>query len=135
VNAGTGRAFGVQNASGADGALIVQGAAATDQWQLVTAGGGCYHLVNARTGKALDNTDGTSTNGRQMQQWTLFTGAPNQIWCFQSVGAGQYSIKNARSGFLLDVREGASADGVAIQQWNADPARPNANQTWSLSAV
>ena len=138
VNSATGKSVGVSRSSTADGAKIVQGGGATDraaQWRLLASHSGCYHLINVKSRKAMDNPDGTSTNGVQMQQWTYYWGNYNQSWCFRSIGAGRYSIRNLTSGFLLDVKDGRSADGTWIQQWNADPAAPNANQTWRLFPV
>ncbi|GGM63304.1 RICIN domain-containing protein [Dactylosporangium sucinum] len=138
VSLASGKSAGVSQGSAADGARVAQSAdvAGTAQhWRIVAAQSGCFHLVNVRSGKALDNTDGTSVNGRQMQQWTNFDENTNQTWCFQGVGSDRYSIRNMTSGFLLDVRDGGTADGVAVQQWNADPAAPNANQTWRIVLV
>ncbi|RIV36062.1 RICIN domain-containing protein [Micromonospora radicis] len=138
VNLASGKSAGVSGGSGADGARVVQSSNTGDSaqhWRLIAGQAGCYHLVNARTGKAFDNTDGTSVNGMQMQQWTYYDGSHNQTWCFTALGGNRYSIKNMTSGFLLDVRDGGTADGVAVQQWNADPADPNANQTWRLARV
>ncbi|WP_238013769.1 RICIN domain-containing protein [Dactylosporangium sp. AC04546] len=138
VSLASGKSAGVSLGSGADGARVAQSADLTNtaqHWRIVAAQSGCFHLVNVRSGKALDNTDGTSVNGMQMQQWTNYDENTNQTWCFQGVGAERYSIRNMTSGFLLDVRDGGTADGVAIQQWNADPASPNANQTWRIVLV
>ncbi|MEV6810744.1 RICIN domain-containing protein [Micromonospora sp. NPDC051296] len=138
VSYATGKSASVSGGSGADGARVVQSGSAGDtaqHWRILAGRSGCYHLVNVGTGKAFDNTDGTSVNGMQMQQWTYDNGNPNQIWCFTGLGDSRYSIKNMTSGFLLDIRDGGTADGVAVQQWNADPANPNANQTWRLIQV
>jgi len=138
VNAGTGKSVAVSGGSASDGAGIVESgeAAGTAQhWRLVAAPNGCFSLVNARSGKALDNPDGSSVDGRQMQQWTVFAGNTNQVWCFRGVGGNGYSVRNVTSGSLLDVRDGRSVDGTPIQQWSADPASPNANQTWRLHLV
>ncbi|MFI2710493.1 RICIN domain-containing protein [Micromonospora sp. NPDC018662] len=138
VSLASGKSAGVSQGSGADGARIAQSgdaAGPAQHWRMVAGRSGCYQLINVRSGKSLDNTDGTSTNGMQMQQWTWYQASANQSWCFQSVGSGRYSIRNMTSGFLLDIRDGGTADGVAVQQWNADPAAPNANQTWLLARV
>ncbi|MFI2710476.1 RICIN domain-containing protein [Micromonospora sp. NPDC018662] len=138
VNAGTGKPIGVAAGSTQDGAAIVaigDTAGTAPQWRLLTAGNGCFQLVNIRSGKALDNPDGDAVNGGHMQQWTAFAGNPNQSWCFHPLGAGGYSIRNLSSGFLLDLTDGGTADGTPLQQWSADPAHPNANQTWRLQLV
>ncbi len=137
VGRASGRMVAVNQASTSNGALIVQTAStgAVAQWRLVSADGGCYQLLNVHSGLALDNPDGTSADGVQMQQWQAVAGDANQIWCFQAVGGGWYSIRNQASGSLLDVRDGVSQEDSAIQQWSADQLAPNANQTWQLQAV
>jgi hypothetical protein len=134
VSQASGQHFGVAGGATSDGALIVQSTStgSAQQWRLVTASGGCYQLVNVNSNMALDDPNGSRTNGTQMQQWTTAVGNPNQIWCFRSVGSGAYSIRNVASNSLLDLRDGVTGDGVAIQEWGASPAAPNANQTWQL---
>ncbi|MFG2042285.1 RICIN domain-containing protein [Dactylosporangium sp. NPDC048998] len=138
VSQASGDSVGVSRGSTSDGALIVSSSdtsATAQQWRLIAAGEGCFGLINVRSGKALDNPDGSSVDGEQMQQWTAFAGNINQAWCFQPVGAGWYSIRNLAAGTLLDLRDGGRNDGTAIQQWGADPAMPDANQTWQLLRV
>ncbi|GGM87069.1 chitosanase [Dactylosporangium sucinum] len=134
ITAASGKWAGVVAGSDADGAKVVlSGNAGPAQlWRLVAAESGCFQLVNVKSGKALDNPDGTWTNGAQMQQWEYFWGNYNQTWCFTSVGRGRYSISNLANYYLLDARDGGAADGTAVQQWGADPAAPNSNQTWRL---
>lgn len=125
-------------ASGAttDGARIVQSSTgdSAQQWRLVQVGSGYYNVVNVKTGKALDNPDGSQANGTQMQQWTIWgAGNANQQWRFESAGGGYYLVINRASGRALDLRDGSAAAGAAIQQW--EPASTNPNQRWRISAV
>ncbi len=138
VSRATGGSVGVSGGSTGAGALIVQSGGASDsaqQWRLIPAHSGCYHLLNIRSGMAMDNPDGSSVDGVQMQQYTYFWGNTNQAWCFQPVGGGWYTIRNLTSGSLLDLRDGRPSNGTAIQQWGADPAAPNFNQSWRLIPV
>jgi chitosanase len=132
-----GKSVGVAGGATSAGAKIVLsgGTGPAEQWRLIAATSGCFHLVNVRSGMALDNPDGTWTNGVQMQQWEYGWGTSNQTWCFTAVGGGRYSIRNLTNYYLLDVRDGGTADGTAIQQWGADAAAPNAQQTWHLAPV
>jgi hypothetical protein len=134
VNRASGQHFGVAQSATSNGALIVQGTTtgSSEQWRLIAAPGGCYQLVNVHSGMALNDPDGSRTDGTQMQQWTTAAGDPNQVWCFRSIGGSAYSIRNLASNSLLDLRDGVPGAGVAIQEWGADPAAPNANQTWQL---
>ncbi|MFG2042311.1 RICIN domain-containing protein [Dactylosporangium sp. NPDC048998] len=131
-----GKSFGVSSSSAADGAPIVAigtgGPAA--RWRLVDAGSGFFNIVNVGTGKALDNPDGSSDLGTQMQQWTIIgNGNYNQQWQFVDVGAGYRLIVNRANGMALDLRDGDTADGTVIQQWTALPDDPN--QQWRLVPV
>jgi hypothetical protein len=134
VNQASGQHFRVAQDATSNGALIVQGTttSSSERWRLVAAPDGCYQLVNVHSGMALNDPDGSSTDGTQMQQGTTTVDIPSQVWCFRSVGGSAYSIRNLASDSLLDLRDGVSGDGVAIQEWGADPAAPNANQTWQL---
>jgi hypothetical protein len=138
VSRASGDSIGVAQGSTVDGAPIVASsniAATAQQWRLVAADEGCFGLVNVHSGLALDDPDGSTDDGVQMQQWTTVSGDVNQAWCFRPVGAGLFSIRNLAAGTLLDLRDGGRDDGTAIQQWGADPAAPNANQTWLLLRV
>jgi hypothetical protein len=137
MNATSGQFVGVRDGSTSNGAGIVQLTTTGEvtRWKLVATSGGCYQLVNLRSGKALDNPDGGYRDGSPMQQWERELGNPNQGWCFRSVGAKRYSVRNAASGSLLDLRDGRLGNGVPIQQWSADPADPNSQQTWQLVRV
>ena len=132
VNQVSGKPFGVAGASTSDGAQIVGAAddAALDQvWTLVDAGGGFFNIIDANSGKALDDTNGSTSNGTVMQQWTISgVGNSNQQWTITSVGGGYYSITNRTSGLVLDLTNGSTADGTPIQQWAGSPGNPN--QGW-----
>ncbi|MET7426059.1 chitosanase [Dactylosporangium sp. NPDC005555] len=136
IAATSGKWVGVAAAAADDGAGIVLSGntGLAQQWRIVESHSGCFHLINVKSGKALDNPDGTWTNGVQMQQWEYFWGNYNQSWCFTPIGGGRYSISNLTNRYLLDVRVGGAGDGTPIQQWGADPAAPNSHQTWRLVA-
>lgn len=134
VNQTSGKPFGVAGASTADGARIVGSAddAALDQvWTLVDAGGGYFNLVNVNSGKAVDDTNGSTQNGNPMQQWTISgTGNANQQWQIVSQGNGYYHIVSRTSGLVLDLTGGNSDDGTTIQQWSGGGS--NSNQGWQF---
>jgi type IV secretory pathway VirB10-like protein len=135
VHPNSGKSIGVSGGSTANSAATVLSGSPGDsaqKWRIVTSPVGCFSLINVKSGKALDNPNGTSVNGTQMHQWTHYADNRNQSWCFTSIGSSRYTIKNGTSGFLLDVRDWGTAAGTPVQQWNADPANPNANQTWQF---
>lgn len=133
----SGKSAGVRGGSTADGAPIVlgDGTGTAQQWQLRESHTGCFHLINVRSGRALDNPEGLAFDGTQMHQWEYAWGNYNQAWCFRNVGGDRYTVQNLAAGTLLDVRDGGTANGTAVQQWGADPTQPNANQTWRLIRV
>ncbi len=134
VNQASGKPFGVVGASTANGAQIAGSAddAALDQvWSLVDAGGGYFNVIDGNSGLALDDTNGSTSNGTVMQQWAISgTGNANQQWRITSVGGGYYSITNRTSGLVLDLTNGNTADGTPIQQWAG--AAGNPNQGWQF---
>src|SRR5260370_914653 len=119
VNKTSGKPFGVAGASTSNGAQIVGSAddAALDQvWTLVNAGGGYFNLINAHTGLALDDTNGSTSNGTVMQQYTISgTGNSNQQWQITAVGNGLYTITNKTSRQKHDLTNGACGDGTPLQ--------------------
>ena len=48
-------------------------------WQFVDQGGGYYHLICEKSGKALDNA-GSTTAGTTVTQWAAGSGNANQNW-------------------------------------------------------
>jgi hypothetical protein len=115
--------------------VLASDAGTANQWRLVPAKSGCYHLVNLNSGKVLDNPGGLTEKGRQMRQWTLKAGLASESWCFTHNGAGQYSVRNLSSQLLLDVRSGGAADGTPIQQWSGNPGASGPNQRWRLIKI
>ena len=137
VSAVSGKPFGVAGASTSDGAKITESAddnGLDQQWTVVSAGNGYDNLINVNSGKALDDTNGSTSNGTQMQQWTIGgTGNSNQQWQITAVGNGFYTITNKTSGDNLDLTNGAFGDGTPIQQWQ--PSSGNTNQQWEFIPV
>ncbi len=86
-----------------------------------------YYLVNAASGKVLDDPNFSTTNGAAIDQWQLNGGA-NQQW---NLVAGKYGIevKNAFSGKLLDDPGSSKSSGTPIIQ---DTANGGANQQWNF---
>lgn len=134
VSRAAGKPFGVAWASKDDGAKIIQFTDDGDpdqRWKLVDAGSGYFNVINENSGKALDNPEGSTADGTQMQQWTIWgTGNSNQQWAITSVGGGWYTVTNRTSGKVLDVRDGGVGDSVAIQQWTYYVG--NANQQFKF---
>jgi hypothetical protein len=92
-----------------------------------------YTIKNQLSGKVLDDTNQSTTNGTKIQQWSQVAGQTNQVWSFASAGDGFYYIRNRYSGKILDVTNQSTASGAQIQQW--DEVGNQANQEWSLVPV
>lgn len=134
----TGKPFGVDGGSTADGAKAIQyvdDGDADQQWTLVDAGSGYWNIINVKSGKALDDTGGSTTNGTQLQQYTITgTGNWNQQWQIVSVGSGYYKILNRTSGLGVDLTGGNVANSTAIQQYTVS-GNGNYGQNWQLVPV
>lgn len=134
----SGKPFGVDGGSVADGAKIIQytdDGDADQQWRLVDAGSGYYNIIDVNSGKALDDTGGSTSNGTQLQQYTISgTGNSNQQWQIVSVGSGYYKILNRTSGLGLDLTGGSIADSVNVQQY-AVSGNGNFGQNWQFIPV
>ncbi|HEX8627444.1 MAG TPA: alpha-L-fucosidase, partial [Catenuloplanes sp.] len=101
--------------SGTDGTSVVQWTdnGGTPQRWTLTAVGGYYKLVCARSGKALDNGS-TATDGAPAMQWTDNGGAAQQ-WSLTATGGGTYKLVSRHSGKALDTG-GATTNGAAVVQ-------------------
>src|SRR5260370_18286281 len=133
VNKLTGNTVGVGGASTTNGAEIGQWTNDADpdqQWTLMDAGGGWYNVVDVNSGLALDDTNGSTSNGTVMQQWALNSGSSNQQWQGNSAGGGYYTLTNRTSGLVLDLTGGGLGDGVNIQQCAASSG--DINQQFQL---
>ncbi len=64
-----------------------------------------FYIVNMESGKALDNTGSSTSNGNLIQQWQP-TGQANQVWNIVSLPDGNDEIMNASR------RQGARRHGL-----------------------
>lgn len=78
--------------------------------------GAWYVLINRNSGKALDVSGVSTSDGARLSQWTRNGGA-NQQWQFVDSGGGFYRLKARHSGKVLDVAGASTADGAGIAQW------------------
>jgi len=83
--------------------------------------------------QCLDNTNLSSTDGNQQQQFSC-EGGDQQLWNFRPVAgvAGAYTVVNQQSGKCLDVSGASTADGAAVQQRTCGGAT---NQQFTLRKV
>ncbi|MDJ0385342.1 alpha-L-fucosidase [Streptomyces sp. G-G2] len=90
---------------------------------------GVYQLVCARSGKALDNGN-TSTSGGQVMQWTV-NGGMTQQWTLTGLEAGRFKLVCSRSGMALDNGNSTTAGSTLVQQ----PYNGSDRQQWSILAL
>ncbi len=122
VNVNSGKPFGVDGGSIANGAAIVQNGnpGTAQQWRITVSRAGCFTLLNMSSGKALDNPDGSGEWVCWMQQWSAEPpGNPNQSSCFDPAGFGVYTIRSLAGGLVLDLQGDGGYDGNPIRQWAA----------------
>ena len=80
-------------------------------------------IGNYHSGKCLDDTNGSGSNGTQMQQWTCLYNA-NQNWRVRYFVdlSGTYAdnIQVEKSGKCLDLAGGSSANGAWVIQYSCN---------------
>lgn len=90
-----------------------------------------YRIIAVHSGKALDVTAASPSDGARVQQWA-YGGGANQKWRFESTGDGYYMIRAVHSNKCLDVEAASPNDGALVQQWTCAAAN---NQRWSITPV
>ena len=98
------------------------GVAATPAATAATTG----TIVSSASGRCLDVTGGSTTNGTRPQIWDCNSGNANQTWTFADDG----SVRGL--GKCLDVANGSTANGAAVHLW--DCFSTIASQRWTLNA-
>ena len=100
----------------------------------VEAGGGGYrpvvtdYVVNASSGKVLEDPWFSTSNGSLIQQYPLNLGA-NQRWVFVPLAGGNDLIVNASSGEVLDDPSFSTSNGTPIHQYQLNGGT---NQQWKI---
>lgn len=79
---------------------------------------GIYYIKNIASGLYLDITNGSTTDGTNVQQWEL-NGSDAQKFKLVSDGNGYYSVLTGTSNYQssLDVLNGNTSNGTNIEQW------------------
>ena len=86
-------------------------------------------IVNASSGKVLDDPNFSTSNGTTLIQYQL-NGGTNQQWNLVAQTDGNWELKNASSGKVLADPNSSTANGTAIQQYQPTGGT---NQQWSIS--
>ncbi|GHA77542.1 RICIN domain-containing protein [Streptomyces termitum] len=113
-------------------ALVNAGTSAEQKWMLSTTGEGRHTLVNSASGKLLDVSGESTSDGAPVGVHRPTTG-PNQSWTFRSLAADTWTpLRTRHSGKCLDVTGASTADGAQVVQYTCGGAT---NQQWSLRPV
>ncbi|MEU8843085.1 FG-GAP-like repeat-containing protein [Streptomyces roseus] len=139
INAATGKTLGVNDAPGAEGALVVRdlpdGGPSPEQWQLVpvqAAPGGqtqdeqAHVIRNAVGGKVFDNP---AAADRSVRQWNAASNKKAQQWHVVPVEgeAGCYFIETVIDGAVLDLADPRLDDTPVVLREYDENAK---NQRW-----
>ena len=92
---------------------------------------GTYVITSVHSGQAIDDPGGSTTNGKDMQQYTVNNGT-NQRWMVTNLGSNVITLTNVASGQLLDVVAASKSNSALVDQW---PANGQTNQQWNVISV
>jgi len=92
---------------------------------------GNYRITNRNSGKVLDVSQQSLTNGALIHQWES-VGTNSQKWKLTNIGNGTYTLTNLNSSKNLDVYQQSTADNIAIHQWDAGTGN---SQKWEIASV
>ena len=92
---------------------------------------GTYVISSANSGLAIDDPDSSTTDGEDMQIYTVNDGA-NQQWTVNNLGNNVITLTNGASGQFLDVAGASKANGALVDQW---PANGQTNQQWNVISL
>ncbi|WP_328461736.1 RICIN domain-containing protein [Streptomyces sp. NBC_00448] len=89
-------------------------------------------ITDVNSGKCVDVSGGSTSDGGSIIQWPCGTNKPNQTWQFvQAPGnSGAFRLVSGSSGKCLDVTAASTGDGAPIVQWACDATRPS--QQWTF---
>jgi endoglucanase len=93
--------------------------------------GATYAIISKNSGKAVDVSGNSTSNGAQVHQWTFF-GNANQLWIATQLSGNTYKLISKNSGKSLDVKDVSTNNGADIQQWDY---QGNPNQRWIITAL
>jgi hypothetical protein len=89
-----------------------------------------YRLVNRATGRAMDVSGASTSDGGAVIAWTVHGGA-NQHWIVTTTG-GYTRLTSLHSGRVLEVPQSSTTNGTAFVQWGHNGTN---TQQWTLQAT
>jgi hypothetical protein len=115
--------------NGATGTQLSELAMFSDVGRLIPDG--TYRVFSRKSNKALTASNGATSNGTPLVQWT-YGGGDEQKWTFTHQSDGQYKVTGVASGRVMDVAGVSTANGAAIQLWDWMSV-DNPNQRWTIA--
>lgn len=117
-------------------ANVLQGESKGDSWCFIDRGDGYFEIRNKETGKALDVSGISRSNGANVYQWS-YVGQDNQLWrledpsktCHTMKKDKYYHIISKNSDKALAVTDGSKDAGANVVQWSADSG---AHDNWTF---
>lgn len=108
------------------GVCSINASAAT---KVKSASSGNYYLIqHVGSGKYLDITDESTSNGARLQIWQRYPEHQNQVFYFQKVG-NYWKIIAHNSGKAIEVRNSSKSNNAHVAQWSYDGLKC---QQWSI---
>ena len=89
---------------------------------------GVFKLVNRKSGKVMDVSGSSASDGGPVIQST-WSGGANQQWKLLPDHDGSFRLSNVNSGKVLDVPGNSTSSGTALDQWSD---ANGTNQWWKL---
>jgi len=92
---------------------------------------GTYTITSVHSGLAVDDPGSSTTDGKDMQIYTVNDGA-NQQWAVTNLGGNVITLTNVASGQQLDVSGDSKSGGALVDQW---PTNGQTNQQWNVISL
>jgi len=130
-NAASGLVLGIDGASQAAGAKVVQWAdngTADHLWHFMPMGNGEYNIENMLTHQVLGVSSASTADGAQIVQWAD-SGTRDHLWTVTQAASGNFLIQNVNSGKYLEVFQASNLNTATIDQWGLTGC---ACQEWQL---
>ncbi|MET7620652.1 glycoside hydrolase family 47 protein [Streptomyces sp. NPDC005408] len=89
-----------------------------------------YRLVSRATGRALDVSGASTSDGGAAIAWTVHDGA-NQLWITTTTG-GYTRLTSLHSGKVLEVPQSSTTNGTGLVQWGHNGTN---TQQWTLQST
>lgn len=96
--------------------------------------GGIYTITSVKSGRTLDISAGSNSNGANLQVWGTNenTSATHRQWEVLSTGGDYVRLKGVDSGKSLEVSAGNNSNGANVQQYEY---RGHTHQQWEIKSV